>query len=69
MKKQILLTGCAGFIGSNFVKKITLKKEVKQNYNFIVADALTYAGNYTTMKKVSSHDHLYFERVILGTVD
>ena len=63
MKKQILLTGCAGFIGSNFIKKITLKDEVKQQYNFVVADALTYAGNYLTIKKeIESYDHLHFEK-------
>ncbi len=40
--KTILVTGGAGFIGSNFVRHIFSKYE---NYKIIVLDALTYAGN------------------------
>src|SRR3990167_6373999 len=40
--KTILLTGAAGFIGSNFLKYMYDKYK---NYNFIVLDSLTYAGN------------------------
>lgn len=42
MKKTILVTGGAGFIGSNFVKFIYNKYP---NYKIIVLDALTYAGD------------------------
>lgn len=38
----VFLTGAAGFIGSNFLKYMFDKYP---NYNFIVLDALTYAGN------------------------
>ena len=44
MKKTVLLTGCAGFIGTNFVKNICTKKEIKEEYDFIIIDSLTYAG-------------------------
>lgn len=40
--KTILITGGAGFIGSNFVKHIYNKYP---DYRIIVLDALTYAGN------------------------
>lgn len=40
--KTILVTGGAGFIGSNFVGHIFKKYK---NYKIIVLDALTYAGN------------------------
>jgi dTDP-glucose 4,6-dehydratase len=40
--KTILVTGGAGFIGSNFVKYIFNKYP---DYRIIVLDALTYAGN------------------------
>lgn len=42
MKKTILVTGGAGFIGSNFVRFIYNKYP---KYKIIVLDALTYAGN------------------------
>jgi len=40
--KTILVTGGAGFIGSNFVRHVFKKYG---NYKIIVLDALTYAGN------------------------
>lgn len=39
--KTVLVTGGAGFIGSNFIRHIFYK----YNYKIIVLDALTYAGN------------------------
>ncbi len=41
-KKIVLLTGAAGFIGSNYLKYMFDKYS---NYYFIVLDALTYAGS------------------------
>jgi dTDP-glucose 4,6-dehydratase len=64
MKERILLTGCAGFIGSNFVKKITLQEDVKNKYNFVIADALTYAGHYPTIEnEVKANKNLEFAQV------
>lgn len=40
--KKILLTGAAGFIGSNFLKYLFDKYPT---YTFMVLDSLTYAGN------------------------
>jgi len=42
MKKTILVTGGAGFIGSNFVRYVYNKYP---DYKIIILDALTYAGN------------------------
>jgi dTDP-glucose 4,6-dehydratase len=42
MDQAILLTGCAGFIGSNFVPYFLKKYE---DYKIINLDLLTYAGN------------------------
>ena len=47
--KNILITGAAGFIGSNFVEFMVNKHP---DYNIIVYDKLTYAGNMENLKKV-----------------
>ena len=41
-KKNILITGGAGFIGSNFIRRLYNKYP---EYKLIILDALTYAGN------------------------
>jgi dTDP-glucose 4,6-dehydratase len=40
--KNILVTGGAGFIGSNFVRRAL---KLKKDWRIVVLDALTYAGN------------------------
>ncbi len=47
--KNVLVTGAAGFIGSNFVEFFTQKHP---DYNVIVLDKLTYAGNMENLKNV-----------------
>lgn len=47
--ENILVTGAAGFIGSNFVEYATKKHP---EYNIIVLDKLTYAGNMENLKNV-----------------
>jgi len=47
--KNILVTGAAGFIGANFVEYFINKHP---EYNVIVVDKLTYAGNMENLKKV-----------------
>ncbi len=48
-KKTILVTGCAGFIGSNFVTYILGKY---QGYKIVNLDLLTYAGNLDNLKEI-----------------
>ena len=48
--KTYLVTGAAGFIGSNFVKYLLYRKYKDKDIKVIVLDALTYAGNYGTIK-------------------
>lgn len=50
--KKILLTGCAGFIGSNFVHKICTSPSCLEEYQFVILDALTYAGHYPSIQPV-----------------
>lgn len=46
MSRSILVTGGAGFIGSNFVRHLY---KAYPGYRIIVLDALTYAGNIENM--------------------
>lgn len=48
MKTSILLTGTAGFIGSNFVPYFL---EKHPNYNLVNLDLLTYAGDLNNLKE------------------
>ena len=51
MKKTILITGGAGFIGSHVVRLFVNKYP---DYNIFNLDALTYAGNLENLKDVDS---------------
>ena len=48
--KTYLVTGAAGFIGSNYIKYLLYKKYKDEDIRIIVLDLLTYAGNYGTIK-------------------
>ena len=49
MSNNILVTGAAGFIGANFVEYFVNKDP---NYNIVVFDKLTYAGNMDNLNNV-----------------
>ncbi len=51
-EKTILVTGGAGFIGSNFCRYILEKYPA---YRVVVLDALTYAGNLSTISDIQNH--------------
>ena len=61
--RKILVTGGAGFIGSNFVKMI-LKR--KSRNRVIVLDKLTYAGNIDNLRGCLSNPGLDFVRGDIG---
>lgn len=58
--KTILVTGGAGFIGSNFVK---LMLEKYPEYKIINIDALTYAGNLGNLEDIDSNPNYEFIKV------
>ncbi|MCB9450408.1 MAG: dTDP-glucose 4,6-dehydratase [Anaerolineaceae bacterium] len=57
--KNILVTGGAGFIGSAFVRYMV---EKYPEYNIIVYDKLTYAGNMDNLLPVSDEPNYRFEQ-------
>lgn len=57
MKKTLLVTGGAGFIGANFVH-YWLQKNTQDKV--IVLDALTYAGNKANLDSVADHENFEF---------
>jgi dTDP-glucose 4,6-dehydratase len=54
---KLLVTGGAGFIGSNFVHYILNKY---QNYKVVNLDLLTYAGNLENLKDVEENENYTF---------
>ncbi len=57
MKKSILITGGAGFIGSNLVIHFVKKYP---DYRIVNLDKLTYAGNLENLKEVESAPNYQF---------
>ncbi len=53
----VLVTGGAGFIGSNFLRYMVNKYP---NYDFINLDALTYCGNLENLKDIEDKDNYSF---------
>ena len=49
--KNILVTGAAGFIGANFAEYFANKHP---DYNVIILDKLTYAGNLDNLNKIQN---------------
>src|SRR5216110_3045326 len=58
----LLITGGAGFIGSNVIRHVIDRPEVERLINL---DCLTYAGNSANLRSVVNHPKYVFERVDL----
>lgn len=59
---NLLITGGAGFIGSNLIHHIIDRPEIDKLVNL---DCLTYAGHLVNLEKVSKHPKYVFEKVDL----
>lgn len=62
MKKSILITGGAGFIGCHVVKLFVQKYP---DYKIVNLDVLTYAGNLENLKEIENAPNYHFEKVNL----
>lgn len=63
---KFLVTGGAGFIGSNYMHYVVNKYE---NDIFVCLDALTYAGNYNNIKNLESKPNFKFVHMDIRDVD
>jgi len=59
MKRTILITGGAGFIGSHVVKRFVRKYS---SYMIVNADKLTYAGNLENLTDIEKEKNYKFEK-------
>ncbi len=59
MKKTILITGGAGFIGSHLVRLFVTKYP---DYKIINLDKLTYAGNLANLRDIEKASNYIFEK-------
>ena len=60
MKKTILITGGAGFIGSHVVRRLVNKYP---DYLIVNADKLTYAGNLENLTDIDTKKNYTFEKI------
>ena len=58
--KKVLITGAAGFIGSNFVFHML---DAHPEYKIVGLDALTYAGNLETLSSVMDNPNFKFVKM------
>lgn len=66
MKRNILITGGAGFIGSHVVRLFVNKYP---EYNIVNLDKLTYAGNLANLKDVEDRPNYHFIKADISELD
>lgn len=58
MSKRIIVTGGAGFIGSAVCRHFI----TELNYDVVVLDRMTYAGNMMSLRTIASNPRFFFEK-------
>ena len=59
---RILVTGAAGFIGTNFVRYVLAGRLREVVARVVAVDLLTYAGNYANLRTCADDDRFRFVR-------
>ena len=57
---NILITGCAGFIGSHATDCF-----LEEGYSVVGVDSLTYAGNLENIRNASNNENFIFYKIII----
>ncbi len=66
MKRNILITGGAGFIGSHVVRLFVNKYP---DYRIVNLDKLTYAGNLANLKDIEDRPNYSFVKADIADLD
>ncbi|GMR67065.1 dTDP-glucose 4,6-dehydratase [Bacillus sp. MN7755] len=61
-----LITGGAGFIGSNFLNHFVTQFP---QHTFINIDSLTYAGNLQSLKEIENKDNYHFRKIDISKLE
>ncbi len=64
MMKTLIITGGAGFIGCNFVRRVL----AHTSFHVLVVDKLTYAGSPLNLEEVASDPRFQFEQADIADV-
>jgi dTDP-glucose 4,6-dehydratase len=59
MSKSVLVTGGAGFIGSEVIRQFIRQTE----YTVVNVDKLTYAGNLESLREIADSSRYHFEQI------
>ncbi len=63
---RVLVTGGAGFIGSNFIRYLI---DNRPDWNIVNFDKLTYAGNLANLADIADHDNYNFVKGDISDLD
>lgn len=66
MKKRILITGGAGFIGSHVVRRFVKNYP---DYNILNLDILSYAGNLENLKDIEASENYRFVKADIANLE
>ena len=64
MASRVVITGCAGFIGSHFTELL-----LRKGFSVVGIDKLSYASNLSILKNFQSHPNFSFVQTDICSLD